>query len=582
MIKKLRILLSRREKKILFLLLGASFFVSFLETFSISLVMIFATLATNFDYVFKNKYFNYTYNFCGSPTPSNFVIYFGLALIAFYFFRAVVISGFNYMMSRFSQGRFKTFAFRFFQNYLNFKYEDFASNNSSKIGTVIFANSSQLSQITLSVLTIFSESITISLIYFTLLWVNWKMTMVLTILLGAKIVFIVKTFSKRLAKAGKMTQKLNIELSKTFGESFWNFKLIKLFGNERAVLKRFDSASQSLVKMNTLNTMLQSSPRIILETMGFSILISIIIYVLYRYNNASNVIPVVSMYAFAFYRFLPCTNKVLSEYNRITFIKHSLDSMQNFLSYNLEDLGNEKIEFKNQISLKDVSFAYDEKNKILKNVDLIITRGQKTAFIGESGAGKSTIVDVIIGLFKPTAGNIFIDDQKITKNNVKCWRKMIGYIPQNIYLFDGTIAQNIVFGREYSEQRVIEVLKKANIYKFLLKKGGIHSSVGEGGVNLSGGQKQRIAIARALYSDPDVLVLDEATSALDHETESNIMNEIYSLNQDKTLIVVAHRLSTVKRCDVVYKIENGNVNLVNNLDEIIAQSYLKKENQKQI
>ena len=165
-------------------------------------------------------------------------------------------------------------------------------------------------------------------------------------------------------------------------------------------------------------------------------------------------------------------------------------------------------------------------------------------------------MDIIIGLYKSTSGKILIDGKELTDENVGSWRKKIGYIPQETYLFDGTVLDNVVFGREFDEQRLIDVLKKANIYDFLLTKDGIHTKVGEGGVKLSGGQKQRIAIARALYGDPEVLVLDEATSALDKQTEEKILKEIFEIGKDKTLIIVTHRTDTIKDCDVIFELNN--------------------------
>ena len=565
MFGKLRVLLSKRDKKILGLLLLVSCFVSFLETFSVSLIMVFASVATNFDIVFKNKYFNFVYKIFGCSTPGNFVILIGFLLIGFYIFRGVISALFIYAMSKFAQGRFKYFAFKFFQNYLNFKYEDYTANNSATISKVIFTDANQITAILSSLLIVFSEALTVLFIYGALVIVNWKMTAILTVLLSIKVLFIIKAFSSKLAEAGKKSNQLNVELGKTFSESFWSFKLIKLFSNERRVLRRFDNATSGIVKANTLNMMLQSSPRLLLETMGFSLLISIILYVVYMYNDASSIIPVVSMYAFAFYRFLPSVNKILGGYNQIIFCRHGLDSIQNYLMYDLEDLGNDSVEFNNSISLKNLSFQYTEKSKVLDKANVVLKKGQRTAFIGESGSGKSTIVDIIMGLYTVKEGQIFIDDQQLNSRNVKSWRNKIGYVPQQIYLFDGTVGENIVFGREHNEQKVIDVLKKANIYDFLLTQDGMNTRVGEGGVMLSGGQKQRIAIARALYSDPAVLILDEATSALDNQTEEKIMQEVYRLNRDKTLIVVAHRLSTVERCDVIYRIEKGKVSLVNDL-----------------
>ncbi|MFH1461707.1 MAG: ABC transporter ATP-binding protein [bacterium] len=567
-IKKLRILLSRREKKFLILLFFASIFVSFLETFSISLVMVFSSIATNFGLIQSNKYYNYLYNLFGSNSPANFVMLFGFLLVIFYFFRAFVVTAFTYAMNRFSQGRNRHFAIRFFENYLNFKYQEFTSKNSSKISKVILGDTGDLTAVLDSILQISSESLSVIFIYVTLLFVNWKMTVVLSFLLSIKVFFIISFFSSRLKNAGKERHLLNIAVSRTYTESFWNFKLIKLFSTQDIILKKFNKASSDLVKANTLNAVLQSAPRLILETMGFSILIAAIVYVVYMYNNATGVIPTISMYAFAFYRFLPSLNKIIASYNRISFLKPTLDSIQEYLGYELEYLGDKKINFDKKILLKNLAFEYDSKNQILNDVNIEIKKGERTAFVGESGAGKSTIVDILMGLYKPTKGQIFIDDQLLTNKNIRAWRGKIGYIPQQIYLFDGTVAQNVILGRDYYEQKVVESLKKANIYDFLKLKDGIDTKVGEGGILLSGGQKQRIAIARALYSDPEVLILDEATSALDHGTESKIMDEIYNLNKDKTLIIIAHRLSTIARCDKIYKIDNGKVSLVDDISSL--------------
>jgi ATP-binding cassette subfamily B protein len=197
---------------------------------------------------------------------------------------------------------------------------------------------------------------------------------------------------------------------------------------------------------------------------------------------------------------------------------------------------------------------------VLKNINLKIPKGEKIAFVGESGSGKSTLADIIMGLYKPVSGSICIDEIILNDKNVKSWRQKIGYIPQNIYLFDGAVAQNVAFDKNIDEEKVKDVLNKANILEFLeTHHNGIYTEVGENGLKLSGGQKQRVAIARALYNDPEILVLDEATSALDNETEQKIMDEIYKVGKDKTMIIIAHRLSTVDRCDRIVRLENGEI-----------------------
>jgi ATP-binding cassette subfamily B protein/ATP-binding cassette subfamily C protein len=216
-----------------------------------------------------------------------------------------------------------------------------------------------------------------------------------------------------------------------------------------------------------------------------------------------------------------------------------------------------QLDFKKTIKGKDLCFSFLDGNNIIKNISFEISKGEKIAFTGESGSGKTTLADIIIGIYRSNHGGLYVDDVLINNDNILSWRSKIGYIPQNIYLFDGTVAENVSFGSKPDENKIINALKKARIWEFLESKDGLLTQVGDGGIQLSGGQKQRIGIARALYNDPEVLVLDEATSSLDDETEAQIMNEIYDLSGNKTLIIIAHRLSTVERCDRKIRIEDG-------------------------
>ena len=346
---------------------------------------------------------------------------------------------------------------------------------------------------------------------------------------------------------------------KILNETFGNFKIIKLIQNEQKLYSEFSSISYGYAKANIVSNTLSQLPRLSLETIGFGVLIGIVVYVLFKYNDANFVLPIISMYALALYRILPALNRILSNYNTLLFLSSSLDIVYSDLSYTPQTEGKDFIDFKNKIELINVSFEYNKNKKVLKNINTTINKSDKIAFVGESGSGKSTLVDLIIGLYKPLSGEIIIDGKKLTSDNIKSYRSKVGYIPQSIYLFDGTVGENVAFGYEYDKERIIEVLKKANIYDFLSSKEGIDTLVGDGGIQLSGGQKQRIGIARALYSDPEILVLDEATSALDNETEAKIMDEIYEISQDKTLLIIAHRLSTIERCDRKIMLSNGKI-----------------------
>lgn len=558
-LKKLLAITTRQEKKNFIILIFMSIFLSVIETVGISAIMPFITLASDPSKIVSNKYSKIVYDFFEFSTATNFMIFFGLFLIGFYIFRATYSMLYNYILNKFAFGRFHAFAFRLFKNYTNLPYKRFVKRNSAELIKTIVNEASNLSFYMQSLLLIFSEFFTVVLLYALLLLMDWRMTLVLTILLGAKVLFLLFFLKKRIEKEGLKRSIMQSKFYKILNETFGNFKIIKLIQNEEKLYSEFSNISYGYARANIVSNTLNQLPRLSLETIGFSVLIGIVVYVLFQYNDANFVLPIISMYALALYRILPALNRILSNYNTLLFLSNSLDIVYSDLSYTPQTEGKDFIDFKNKIELTNVSFEYNKNKKVLENINIIINKGDKVAFVGESGSGKSTLVDLIIGLYKPLSGEIVIDDKKLTSDNVKSYRSKVGYIPQSIYLFDGTVGENVAFGYEYDKEKIMEVLKKANIYDFLSSKEGIDTLVGDGGIQLSGGQKQRIGIARALYSDPEILVLDEATSALDNETEAKIMDEIYETSQDKTLLIIAHRLSTIERCDRKIMLSNGKI-----------------------
>jgi ABC-type multidrug transport system fused ATPase/permease subunit len=277
-------------------------------------------------------------------------------------------------------------------------------------------------------------------------------------------------------------------------------------------------------------------------------------------RNVAYILPTLSLFVIALYRLLPSANRIINGYNAVVYGHRAIDIVNEELEVAQEKLGNKIIKFRDKIELTNVNFSYQD-IEILSDINLTISKGEKIAFVGMSGSGKTTLLDLIIGLHGADQGEIKIDNILVDESNLQNWRSQIGYIPQHAYLFDGTIAENVCFGKDLDKDLLEISLKQANIFDFLQTQQGINTLVGEGGVQLSGGQRQRVSIARALYGQPEILVLDEATSALDEETEKKIMNEIYQISQDKTLIIIAHRLSTIKGCDKIYQLEGGVLNI---------------------
>lgn len=561
LINKLNNLLTKRDKQFLIGLLIFSIFISMMETIGISVVMPFIAVASNFALVKTNHYYKIIYQFLHFKSEINFVLAFGVVLIFFYIFRSGINLFYFYLLARFSQGRYHLLAYRLFENYLGLSYRDFIERNSSEINKAIINEAANLTGLLSALLFMMSEVFVIIFIYSLMIYVNWKITFLLTMFLCLNAFFLIKVISPRIKKAGHERVYHQQRFYEIISKSLGNFKLMKLKSNSSEILDKFAKASFGFAKSNIKNQTFTQFPRLFLEAIGFSLVIFIVVYLIYKYQrDISAALPLISMFVLGLYRLMPSVNRILSSYNQILFLKAALDIVHNDLMYKNEELGEENIEFNNKIEMKNVSFEYIKDKPVLQNVNLTIKKGESIAIIGESGSGKSTLLDILIGLYKPLKGKIMVDENEISETNVKSWRKKIGYIPQTIYLFDGTVAENVVFGDETDKERVVEVLKQANIYNFLEKfHDGINTKVGENGIKLSGGQKQRIAIARALYNDPEVLVLDEATSSLDNNTEEKIMEEIYQISAEKTLIIVAHRLSTIERCEKVYKLEQGRI-----------------------
>jgi len=563
MVRRLLGLLSRRDKKWLLGLLLFSILISLIETVGVGVIMPFISVAGDFGYAQKNLYLKRVYEFFGFESGFDFAVAFGVALIGFYLFRAALNYFYFYLLARFSQSRYHLLAYRLFRNYMAYSYKDFLEKNSAELSKTIINEANHLVQLISQALLMVSESFVVLFIYLFLLYVNWKMTLLLTLFLALSVALMRWSVTRMIDAAGRERERHQRSFYKILGAAFGNFKMIKLRGNEERVLREFGEASFGFAKANIKSASLGHLPRLFLEAVGFSLIALIVVYLLLKYrHDISGALPLLMAFILGLYRLMPSINRILAAYNEIVFRKEALKIVQRDLDYPVEETADEPVEFRHHIELRGITFGYQPQKPVLRGVDLVIKKGEKIGIVGESGSGKSTLVDLIIGLYRPQSGKILVDKKELGAHNIRSWRKKIGYIPQSIYLFDGTVAQNVAFGEPIDEERIKEALRKANILDFLERHHeGIHTRVGEGGVKLSGGQRQRIAIARALYTDPEILVLDEATSALDRETERKIMEEIYRVGAGKTLIIVAHRVSTLSGCERVVKIEDGKIAL---------------------
>nr|WP_234929252.1 ATP-binding cassette domain-containing protein [Campylobacter coli] len=557
-LKKIFFILSKEDKKFLFSLLLFSVFISFIESFAISLVMPFITLASDFSYFDRSKYLIQLKDYLALPV-FEIIVYFGVVLIVFYVLRALLNSYYFHLLARFSKGRYHAIAYKVFAKFLNTDYENFTQKNQSEILKSITGEVYNLSTMISSFLLMMSEIFVVLLLYTLMLLVNYKITLFLSLFMIINAFILIKVLSPIVKKAGLKREEAMKNFFEILNINLNNFKLIKLKTKEDGVLNLFKTQSEIFAKANITNESVSAMPRIYLEGVGFCVLVFIVVFLVFKnQSDISGILATISIFVLALYRLMPSANRIITSYHDLLYYRSSLDIIYQILKQKEESLGEEKIDFDKELRLENLSFGYKDKKNLFTCLNLSIKKGEKIAFIGESGCGKSTLVDIIIGLLSPREGRVLVDKNELNMKNVKNYRQKIGYIPQNIYLFNDSIAKNISFGDEVDEEKLQRVIKQANLEHFVKNlPQGVQTKVGDGGSNLSGGQKQRIAIARALYLDPEILVLDEATSALDTESEARIMDEIYKISKDKTMIIIAHRLSTITRCDSIYRLEHG-------------------------
>jgi ABC-type multidrug transport system fused ATPase/permease subunit len=555
MLRKINKLLSTHDKNFLIGLVFFSIFISLVETMAVSVIMPFISVASNFSLIESNQYFKQVYEFFEMTSAVDFVAWFGLGLFFFYILRSLINIFYFYMLSKFAEGRYYFMSRRLFDTYLHLSNQQFNKLNSAHLTKMIVNEASFFTQVISSLLFMVSEGFVILFIYSILLYVDWKGTLFMTLVLGVVVGLLMRRISRLIKTKGQQREQYQKSVYDILSSSFGNFKVIKLFSNEKEVLNSFLSVSNKFVQTNILFQTSSHIPRLILDALGFASLSFVVGYLVWRNGvDISNFMPILSLYILALYRLLPSVNRILTQYNKITFYSKAIDLVESELGYEQEYLGDEVVTLESNITFRKVSFSYVQDEVILKDINLSIAKNEKIGIIGESGGGKSTLVDMILGLNLPTEGEILVDGQKLSMQNLSSWRREIGYIPQTIYLFEGTVAENITFGREYDEAKIIELLKRVKLSETLLE--GEKTEVGEGGKLLSGGQRQRVAIARALYSDPNILVLDEATSALDSRIEQDIMEEIYALCEEKTLIIISHKKKILGGCDRILEIKD--------------------------
>ena len=381
---------------------------------------------------------------------------------------------------------------------------------------------------------------------------------------------ITKVVKPVLRKAGKDNQDYYSGLFKWISQTVQGIKEVKVAGKEQYFVDEYIACGQGYVDAVQKYTLLNNVPKLLIESVSIIGVVIYMIFLLLTGTSVMDMMPILTVFAAAVVRLMPCATRINNQLNNIIYFEPFLmgvsDNLQEEINGENVDMSfakesDAKLPLKKEIRLEGISYAYPNTDKLIfDNANMTIPIGKAVGIVGTSGAGKTTVVDILLGLLKLKTGVIYADDKDIM-SDYRAWLKNIGYIPQMIFMLDDTIRKNVAFGvpeDRISEKRIWEVLKEAQLDEFVKTlPEGLDTKIGERGIRLSGGQRQRIGIARALYGDPDVLILDEATSALDNDTEAAIMDSINNLHGKKTLVIIAHRLQTIEKCDIIYRVENG-------------------------
>lgn len=385
-------------------------------------------------------------------------------------------------------------------------------------------------------------------------------------------------FGRRLTKNSQLVSRESSQVVKALQEGLGGIRDVLIDGTQAVFCKIYRSAELPLRRAQACNQIIGTSPRFLIEALGISLIAILAYNLISRERDVSTVIPLLGAFAVGAQRLLPVLQQFYGSWSSLRGGQASLHDVLDLIEQPLPEYAQnssiEPIFFANSITVNNISFRYSDKTPwVLQDISLRIRKGSTTGFIGATGSGKSTLLDILMALLEPERGNLLIDDTPLNKQNFRDWQSRIAHVPQTIFLADTTITENIAFGvpsDKINDDRVEKAAQQAQIAKTIESwEQGYNSVVGERGVRLSGGQRQRIGIARALYKSADLIILDEATSALDNETESSVMAAINSLGQDTTILMVAHRLSTLKTCDVIYELEAGQIKQQGSYREIL-------------
>lgn len=576
-LRKMNVLLDKKQKLAMAGLLVLMLIGAILEVGSIGIVVPVVSMVMDENAIYNGGIVQTLYELLPVNSARQFTIVIMLSLIGMFVLKNIFLYIQQKFMLSFVYGNQFSTSERLMKNYLRRDYEYYLNADTAVVQRNITSDVNNMYALILALLQLLSEAIVFTCLVGVLFVQDPVMTVLVTVVLLV-VLFVIKVVLKPVMhRAGEDNQNFYSGLFKWISQTVTGIKEVKIAGKEQYFVDAYVQCGKGYVNAVQKYSLYNSVPRLLIETVMIICMVGYMLYLLLNGIGAESMITTISAFAVAAMRLLPSANRINNQLNTIAFSEPFFmgvsDNLQDEINGENTDMSfateaQEKLPVKRVIELKDITYAYPNTEKLIfDHADLTVPVGSSVGIVGTSGAGKSTVVDILLGLLKPRTGHIYADGVDVM-TNYRAWLKNIGYIPQMIFMLDGTIRENVAFGVHpdaMDEERIWEVLKEAQLDTFVRSlPDGLDTSIGERGIRLSGGQRQRIGIARALYEDPEVLILDEATSALDNDTEAAIMDSINRLHGRKTLVIIAHRLQTIEKCDMIYRVENGKATLEKN------------------
>lgn len=579
LIKQLVSLLTSRQRRQFYALQLLVVLMSFSEIVGVATIGSFMALVGDQGVLQGEGVIATIYHNSGATNPHDFVFIVGLGVLVVLIISTTISIITVWRLALFSSKVGVEIGDRLYQNYIHQEWLFHASGNSAQLTKNIATEATRVTNQIINPLMQMNAKVIMAFFMLTAVFIfNPTVAIIILIIVSTAYFLLYKLVRLHLKRGGRIISDAHTQRYKLMAEGFGGIKDILLLGCHSSFVFQFKRAGGELAQSQSEIQTIKVIPRYFMELIAFSTIIFLVLYLVKRYQgDLSIILPVLSVYALAGFKLLPAFQQIYSSVASIKGGMASFEAIRQDLydSVRFEhkqkgsnDLSNieqgEQPPLKTAIELKDVSFTYPNKQEpALQNVNINIPVNQVIGIVGASGSGKSTIIDLLLGLIQPEKGALIIYGQPITQKQTRCWQNSLGYVPQSIFLADASIQENIAFGlplAKIDSERIRQVINLSHLDELIKQlPDGVETRVGERGVQLSGGQRQRIGIARALYHDADILIFDEATSALDGITEKLIMDAIHDFSKKKTIILIAHRLKTVQKCDIIYLLEEGRV-----------------------